>query len=82
MNLQAKSFKLLPSIDKLLQSEELKPLIDRVGQDAVKSESRSQLDSLRTAITNNDERILKRLTEDDFLETLCVTIKGLSLIHI
>ena len=76
MNLQAKSFKLLPSIDKLLQSEELKPLIDRVGQDAVKSESRSQLDSLRTAITNNDERILKRLTEDDFLETLCVTIKG------
>ena len=63
MNLQAKSFKLLPSIDKLLQSEELKPLIDRVGQDAVKSQSRSQLDSLRTAITNNDERILKRLTE-------------------
>ena len=75
MNLQAKSFKLLPSIDKLLQSKELKPLINRVGQDAVKSESRSQLDSLRTAIANNDERILKRLTEDKFLEALCVTIK-------
>ena len=76
MNLQAKSFKLLPSIDKLLQSKELKPLINRVGQDAVKSESRSQLDSLRTAIANNDERILKRLTEDKFLEALCVTIKA------
>ncbi|MEC9223156.1 MAG: hypothetical protein VYE56_04625, partial [Pseudomonadota bacterium] len=63
MNQQENSFRLLPSIDKLLQTKQLKLLIERVGQDVVKSESRAQLDLLRTAIAGNDESILQRLAE-------------------
>ena len=75
MNQQENSFRLLPSIDKLLQTKQLKLLIERVGQDVVKSESRAQLDLLRTAIAGNDESILQRLAEDNFLEALCDNIK-------
>ena len=75
MNQQENSFRLLPSIDKLLQTKQLKLLIERVGQDVVKSESRAQLDLLRTAIAGNDENILQRLAEDNFLEALCDNIK-------
>ena len=75
MNQQENSYRLLPSIDKLLQTKQLKLLIERVGQDIVKSESRAQLDLLRTAIAGNDESILQRLAEDNFLEALCDNIK-------
>ena len=75
MKQQENSFRLLPSIDKLLQTKQLKLLIERVGQDVVKSESRAQLDLLRTAIAGNDESILQRLAEDNFLEALCDNIK-------
>lgn len=75
MNSHAELFKLLPSVDKVLQSERLAPLTERVGHEGVKLETRLQLERLREKIVEQDSETLRWLSTSDFFEELCKAIE-------
>jgi len=74
MNSQASAFKLLPSVDKLLQKKSLTGVIEALGHDVVKLKVRSAIDRLRTAISANDIDLIAGLASSDFVDSLCVKI--------
>ena len=74
MNSQASAFKLLPSVDKLLQKKSLTGVIEALGHDVVKFKVRSAIDRLRTAISANDIDLIAGLASSDFVDSLCVKI--------
>ena len=74
MNSQAELFKLLPSVDRVLQSDILAPLIERVGQESVKLETRLQLEHLRKNIGEQDHETLNRISGSGFFEALCQAV--------
>ncbi|MFT6094049.1 MAG: L-seryl-tRNA(Ser) seleniumtransferase [Pseudohongiellaceae bacterium] len=74
MNSQASAFKLLPSVDKLLQKKSLTGVIEVLGHDVVKLKVRSAIERLRTAISANDIDLIKELASADFVDSLCVKI--------
>ncbi|MFT4672077.1 MAG: L-seryl-tRNA(Ser) seleniumtransferase [Pseudohongiellaceae bacterium] len=74
MNSQASAFKLLPSVDKLLQKKSLTGVIEALGHDVVKLKVRSAIERLRTAIAANDIDLIAGLASSDFVDSLCVKI--------
>ena len=74
MNSQASAFKLLPSVDKLLQKKSLTGVIEALGHDVVKLKVRSAIERLRTAISANDIDLIAGLASSDFVDSLCVKI--------
>jgi len=72
----AQEFRLLPSVDKLLQAAQLSMIVERFGHDAVGAEARKVLDSWRARIARKDERVSKQLREADFFNSLCVQIES------
>ena len=74
MNSQLSAFKLLPSVDKLLQKEALADVIEVLGHDVVKVKVRAAIDQLRNAIAANDLNVIKQLESPSFIESLCVKI--------
>lgn len=76
MNSLSAVFKSLPSVDKVLQSVTLAVVIERVGHEGVKLETRLQLEQLRQKITQQDEDSLNWLSSPDFFEDLCRKVKS------
>ncbi|MFT4749081.1 MAG: L-seryl-tRNA(Ser) seleniumtransferase [Pseudohongiellaceae bacterium] len=74
MNSQASAFKLLPSVDKLLQKKSLTGVIEALGHDVVKLKVRAAIERLRTAIAANDIDLIAGLASSDFVDSLCVKI--------
>lgn len=64
----------LPSIDKLLQSDSLAPLISKIGHESVKDEARSQIDRLRAAILEEDRRAVDWIASPGFFDSFCLEI--------
>lgn len=71
MTSQASAFKLLPSVDKLLQSKLLAEAIDRLGHDVVKLKIRQEIDLLRSSVAANDSALIIELASPSFLDSLC-----------
>lgn len=67
VNSQSNAFKALPSVDRALQSEVLRPLIDDIGHEAVKEVIRLKLEEARTLITKGDEALLEAIASDSYL---------------
>lgn len=74
MNSQASAFKLLPSVDKLLQNKSLAAVVENLGHDVVKLEIRSAIDDLRKAISANDVELIEKLASPSFVDSLCLQI--------
>lgn len=74
MNSQASAFKLLPSVDKLLQKKSLADVIEVLGHDVVKLKVRSAIEKLRNAISANDVSLIDELASPTFVESLCAQI--------
>lgn len=68
-------YKLLPSVDRVLQSAVLSPLLDRVGHESVKLATRSYLENLRTKISQADDKVLNLLGSDTLLPEICLGIQ-------
>lgn len=74
MNSQASAFKLLPSVDKLLQQKSLAAVVEDLGHDVVKLKVRSAIDKLRKAISANESGLIDELAASGFVESLCEQI--------
>lgn len=70
-------FKALPSVDKVLHSKILQPLIAEVGQSAIRDLVRSHLENARNKIKAEDETFLREVGEKRFFEDFCKMIKEL-----
>jgi L-seryl-tRNA(Ser) seleniumtransferase len=75
MNSSSALYKLLPSVDRVLQSPVLSPLISRVGHESVKLATRSYLESLREKISQADAKTLKLLDSDTLLPEICLGVQ-------
>lgn len=75
MNSQA-AYKALPSVDKCLQTPELKQLVDELGHDLVKLKIKATLESLRSAIAENDSELIVKVGGPNFFTELCQQIVG------
>jgi len=64
----------LPSIDKLLQSQSLLSSISSFGHESVKKEAREQIDRLRAAILAEDPRAVEWIASPDFFEEFCLDV--------
>ena len=67
VNSQSDAFKALPSVDRALQSDVLRPLVDDIGHEAVKEVIRLKLEEARTLITKGDEALLEAIASDSYL---------------
>ena len=74
MKSQTDIFKALPSVDKALQSTELKDLVSSYGHKAVKLVIRENLVSLRRQISLDNHSIIETVTHKDFFESFCQTV--------
>ena len=74
MKSQTDIFKALPSVDKALQSTELKDLVSSYGHKAVKLVIRENLVSLRRQISLDNHSIIEAVTHKDFFESFCQTV--------
>ncbi len=70
MNSSANLYQALPSIDVLLQYDSLKPLVERVGREAVKTAAQAKLDSLRSLISQDSELASAKIGHENFVSTL------------
>ena len=75
MNSSSSLFKLLPSVDRVLQCSALAPLVARVGQQSVKLATRSYLDKIRSNIARADDRTLKSLGSENLFYEICLAIE-------
>lgn len=71
MTVDNANFKLLPSVDRILQAEVLQALIANTGQEAVKLSARGKLVLLRDGIASGDAAVLKRINSAQFFDELC-----------
>ena len=78
VNSQSNAFKALPSVDRALQSEVLRPLIDDIGHEAVKEVIRLKLEEARTLITKGDEALLEAIASDSYLNDFLLTVFNIS----
>lgn len=64
-------YKNLPSIDKVLQREEILPLIDEFGATPVKEKARTLLAELRTQLAANSRSAIAKVRAESFLTDYC-----------
>lgn len=64
-------YKNLPSIDKVLQRDEILPLIDEFGATPVKEKARAMLVELRAQLAANSKPAMERVSAENFLTDYC-----------
>lgn len=69
-------YKNLPSIDKVLQREEILPLIDEFGAAPVKEKARAMLAELRTQLAANSRSAIAKVSAESFLTEYCQHLAG------
>ena len=67
VNSQSDAFKALPSVDRAMQSDVLRPLIDDIGHEAVKEVVRLKLQEVRNLIAKGEKTLLQDITSDSYL---------------
>ena len=67
-------YKLIPSVDSILQQTELVHLQEKVGKAAVKAMIRGRLDRVRQQIAKGDEEIREKLLAPDFVPGLAAAV--------
>ena len=67
---QTNLYQALPSIDLLLQTQDLKSLCDRVGHEAVKASAQTKLAELRKMVAEDHERAAQAIEQQGFLDSL------------
>lgn len=74
MTSQAASFKLLPSVDKLLNHKRLSDVVEALGHDAVKTKIKSDVQALRAEVAGGNTALISELGAPQFLDDLCERI--------
>ena len=64
-------FKALPSVDKALQSEVLRSVVEEFGHDAVKKAVRYKLDEKRKLIVNGDQSLCNAVVKKRYFDQFC-----------
>ncbi len=74
MVVQTNLYQALPSINLLLQTQDLKSLSDRVGHGAVKTLAQRKLAELRKLVAEDQERAAQTIEQQGFLDSLASDI--------
>lgn len=74
MNSKASAFRLLPSVDKVLQHKSLAAVIEELGHDVVKRKIQIELTTLREGVAANNESLMAELAAPTFLPSFCQSI--------
>lgn len=64
-------FKALPSVDKALQSEDLRSTIEEFGRDAVKKAVRGKLNEMRETIASGQRELSSAVANKDYFGQIC-----------
>ena len=75
MNSNTNLYQAIPSVDKILQSELLQEIIQRVGRQGVKKEIKTQLESLRKLVVEDPERLEDLISGENLLGFLCKEVE-------
>lgn len=78
MNSLNSAFRLLPSVDQVLQRPELADLIEVAGREPVKTAARELLADLREALKNEKDRpvMLEKIGGPDYLRDFCLVLRN------
>lgn len=74
MTSQAAAFKLLPSVDKLLQHKLLGDVVEAQGHDIVKKKIQSDVQALRAEVAAGNAALVAELSAPLFIDNLCKKI--------
>ena len=75
MNSNTNLYQAIPSVDKILQSELLQEIIQRVGRQGVKKEIGIQLESLRKLVVEDPDRLEDLISGENLLGFLCKEVE-------